>query len=311
MARYELGVGILVVVAGGLLVFLALEAGAIRRFGANTIPVTAILPDVAGLSEGAAVSIAGVPVGRVDKLHVDFDKAELDISLDGDAGIRKDARVALRARSVLGEKYVEIIPESRDAPLLVAGDQLVADHDALEIDQLVTRLGPMLDAVDPESVKAVMASLSAAVKDDPERPKRMLADAEIALHNVAVATTQLPALIADAHATLKAVRDTTADAQPLLIKLDGTVTRLDTLVASVPPDQVPALIDEVTAAVKDGRAVLVKLDGATGQATELLNRANGITRGDVLQVTQEEGVYIRLFPRSKEKVMEREKQSGK
>lgn len=303
MARYELGVGILVVVAGALLAFLALEAGAIRRFGDDTITVTALLPDVAGLSEGAAVSVAGVPVGRVDRLRVDFDRAELDLALDADAGIRKDAKVALRARSVLGEKYVELIPQSRDAPLLAAGDQLTADRASLEIDQLVTQLGPMLDAVDPEAVKALMGSLNGAVTADPERPKRMLVDAEIALHNVVIATTALPALIADAHATLKVVRDTVTDARPLLSQLENTVVKLDDLVASVPPGQVPALIDEVTAAVKDGRAVLVKLDSASGGATTLLERVNGISREDILQVTQEEGVYIRLFPRAKEKVL--------
>ncbi len=303
MARYELGVGILVVVATGLLAFLALEAGAIRRLGDDSVAVTAVLPDVAGLSQGAAVSVAGVPVGRVDHLIVDFDKARLEISLDSDAGIRRDAKVALRARSVLGEKYVELIPQSHDAPLLVAGDELVADQGALEIDQLVTRLGPILDAVDPNDVKVIVASLTAAVQDDPERPKRMLADAEIALHNVAVASSQLPALIAEAHATLGAVRRTVDDAGPVLTRMDGAVARLDTLVASVPPDQVPMLLDEVTAAVKDGRAALVKVDAATGDVTQLLDRVNHITRADILQVTQEDGVYIRLFPRKKEKVL--------
>ncbi len=306
MARYEIGVGVLVVVAAGLLAFLALEAGAIRRLGDDSIAASAVLPDVAGLSEGAAVSIAGVPVGRVDRLVVDFDRAKLEISLDADAGVRRDAKVALRARSVLGEKYVEIIPVTRDAPLLVTGDELTADHGSLEIDQLVTRLGPILDAVDPADVALVVHSLTDAVKDDPERPKRMLADAEVALHNVAVASAQLPALIGEAHATLTAVRQTTAEARPVLARLDGAVARLDTLVASVPPSQVPALLDEVAAAVQDGRAILVRLDAATGDVTQLLDRVNGITRSDILQVTQEEGVYIRLFPRKKEKVLNRE-----
>jgi len=305
VARYELGVGILVVAAGGLLAFLALQAGAIRRLGDDSIAVTAVLPDVAGLSEGAAVSIAGVPIGRVDHLVVDFDSAKLEISLDADAGVRRDAKVALRARSVLGEKYIELIPQTRDAPLLVAGDELTAGHGSLEIDQLVTRLGPMLDAVDPADLALVVRSLTEAVKDDPERPKRMLADAEIALHNVAVASAQLPALIGEAHATLATVRQTTADVRPVLSRVDGAVARLDALVASVPPEQVPALLDEVTNAVKDGRAILVKLDAATGEVTQLLERVNGITRSDILQVTQEEGVYIRLFPRKKEKVLDR------
>jgi phospholipid/cholesterol/gamma-HCH transport system substrate-binding protein len=303
MARHEIGVGVLVIVAGGLLTFLALEAGAIRRLGDESIHVSAIMPDVAGLSEGAAVSVAGVPIGRVDKMLVDFDRAKLQISLDLDAGIRSDAKVALRARSVLGEKYVEIVPQTRDAPLLADGGVLTADVQSLEIDQLVTRMGPLLDAVDPEAVRGLIASMQGAVADDPERPKRMLADAETVMHNLAVASAELPALVSEAHATLKSVRQTADEARPILQRMDGTVARLDSLVASVPPTQVPALLDEIAAALKDGRAMLVKLDAATGGVTQLLDKANGITRSDVLQVTQEEGVYIRLFPRKKEKVL--------
>jgi phospholipid/cholesterol/gamma-HCH transport system substrate-binding protein len=303
MARHEIGVGVLVIVAGGLLTFLALEAGAIRRLGDESIHVSAIMPDVAGLSEGAAVSVAGVPIGRVDKMLVDFDRAKLQISLDLDAGIRSDAKVALRARSVLGEKYVEIVPQTRDAPLLADGGVLTADVQSLEIDQLVTRMGPLLDAVDPEAVRGLIASMQGAVADDPERPKRMLVDAETVMHNLAVASAELPALVSEAHATLKSVRQTADEARPILQRMDGTVARLDSLVASVPPTQVPALLDEIAAALKDGRAMLVKLDAATGGVTQLLDKANGITRSDVLQVTQEEGVYIRLFPRKKEKVL--------
>jgi virulence factor Mce-like protein len=304
MARHEIGVGVLVVVAGGLLTFLALEAGAIRRLGDDSIHVSAIMPDVAGLSEGAAVSVAGVPIGRVDKMLVDFDVAKLQISLDVDAGIRSDAKVALRARSVLGEKYIEIIPQTRDAPLLADGGVLTADSQSLEIDQLVSRMGPLLDAVDPAAVRGLVQSVQGAVADDPDRPKRLLADAETAMHNLAVASNELPALVSEAHATLKTVRQTAEDARPILQRMDSTVARLDTLLESVPPTQLPALLDEVAAAVKDGRAMLVKLDAATGGVTELLDKANGITRSDVLQVTQEEGVYIRLFPRKKDKLLQ-------
>ena len=303
MARHEIGVGLLVIVAGGVLTFLALQAGAIRRLGDDSIQVSAIMPDVAGLSEGAAVSVAGVPIGRVDKMLVDFDVAKLQISIDVDAGIRSDAKVALRARSVLGEKYIEIIPQTRDAPLLAEDGVLTADTASLEIDQLVTRMGPLLDAVDPEAVRGLIASLRGAVADDPERPKRMLVDAETALHNLSVASEGLPALVSEARSTLKTVRQTADDARPVIQRMDATVARLDLLVGSVPPEQIVALLDEVAAAVRDGRATLVKLDSATGGVTQLLDKVNGITRSDVLEVTQEEGVYIRLFPRKKEKVL--------
>lgn len=299
--RYEVGVGILVVAASAVLGFMALQVGAISGFR-DTVRVTARLPDAAGLAEGAVVSVAGVQVGRVDRLGVDFDHAVAEVSIDAAAGIRKDVKVAIRARSMLGEKYLELTPVSRDAPLLADGDVLVEEHGQVEIDEMVTRVGPLLDAVDPADVRVLLRALVDAAKDDPERVKRMLADAEVAVHQVRVASEALPALVADTRGTLASVRRAADAARPALDRVDGAVARLDTLLAAVPPEQVPDLLDEVEAAVKDGRAVLTRLDGSSTDLAELLHKANSIDRMDMLRITQEEGVLIRLRPRKREDV---------
>lgn len=301
--RHEVGVGCLVLVAAGLLAFMALQVGAIRGPG-ETVEVAVLLDDAAGLSTGAVVSIAGVPVGRVEALEVDFDKARATVSLDADAQVRTDATVVMRARSVLGEKYLEIVPESRDAPLLRDGDTVTKTVGSLEIDQLVTRLGPLLDALDPDTLRKVGAALSTSLEEDPERPARMLADAERALKNAADASEDFPALVDDARATLGDARTTLASvertsdqARPVLARADGTVQRLDALVASVPPEDVPALLDEVRAAVKEGRAVISRVDGGAADAAEILAELNGITEEDVRYWAREEGVLIRMKPK--------------
>ncbi|MFN7144950.1 MAG: MlaD family protein [Myxococcota bacterium] len=301
--RHEVGVGCLVIVAAGLLAFMALQVGAIRGPG-ETVDVDVLLDDAAGLSEGAVVSIAGVTVGRVEALEVDFDKARATLSLDAGAQVRTDATVVMRARSVLGEKYLEIVPESRDAPLLKDGDTLTKTVGSLEIDQLVTRLGPLLDALDPETLRKVGAAISTSLAEDPERPARMLADAERALKHTADASEGFPALVDDARATLGDARSTLASvektsdaARPVLARADGTVQRLDALVASVPPQDVPALLDELRAAVKEGRAVLSRVDGGAADASAILAKLNGITTEDLAYWAREEGVLIRLKPK--------------
>ncbi len=296
--KYEAGVGCLVVVAAGLLAFMALQVGAIRGLGEH-VEATVVLDDAAGLSTGAVVSIAGVSVGRVSSLVVDFDRARATISLDADAQVRTDATVVMRARSVLGEKYLEIVPESRDAPLLKDGDTLTRTQGMVEIDQIVTRMAPLVDALDPEALRAVGASLSQALAADPDRPARMLADAERALHNTANASDELPALVTDARTTLASVKKTSDAARPVLARTDGAVERLDTLIASVPADEIPALLTDLRAAVKEGRAVITRLDGSAVDMAEVLAKVNGITSEDLSYWAREEGVLIRLVPRGK------------
>lgn len=304
--RYEIGVGLLVIGAVGLLAYMALQVGVLRGLATDSIEVTAIMDNVAGLNEGAAVSIAGVPIGRVEHLEADFDHAKITMGIDTRAQVRKDVLVMMRARSVLGEKYLEIVPASRDAPLLVSGDILTNTRSAVEIDQLVTQLGPVVDAIDPETLQRVVQSLADALNEDPERPKRMLADAEHALHNLALLSDDLPALLADSRGTLASVKRTSDAARPVLARADTMVARMDDLVASVPPERLPALLEEVEGAIKEGRAVIVKLDEGTGQVNELLNKANAITHEDILRITQEQGVLIRLRSRKAVDVLEEE-----
>lgn len=295
-ARYEVGVGCLVVVAAGLLAYMALQVGAISG-PRDTVTVKAILPDAAGLSDGAVVSIAGVQVGRVESLRVDFDHAEATITLYREAEVRKDASIATRARSVLGEKYLEVTPLTRDAALLVDGDTLVDPRGQIEIDEMVTDLGPLIAAIDPAVLRDLTAALADALRADPERPKRMLADAERLLHNAAEASEALPGLVGDTRDTLASIRRTSDEARPVVARLDGTVLRLDTLLAAVPPEQIPAILTELEAAVKDGRVVIQHLDGSTANLNDLLAKANAITGDDIERLTREDGVLIRLFPK--------------
>ena len=290
--RYEIGVGCLVVVAIGLLAFMALQVGAIAGMG-DRVVIDVRMPDAAGLSEGAVVSIAGVQVGRVESLAVDFDHARATVSLDEEAQVRKDARLAVRARSVLGEKYLEVTPVTHDAALLADGDVVDVTGGQLEIDEMVSRMGPLLEAVDPEAIRQI----GLAITSDPERLDRMLDDAELALHNAALASAELPTMVYEARETLASVKRTSEQARPLLTKLDGTAQRLDELVRSIPPDQVPALLTELSAAVKEGRAIVQNLDGTTSDLNELLAKANGITEEDVETFAREKGVLIRLWPR--------------
>jgi len=300
--RYELGVGVLVLGAFALLAFLALQVGAIRGFR-DAVRVSASLPDAAGLAVGGVVSIAGVQVGRVEALTVEFDHARVDLELDRSAQVRRDAVLHVRARSLLGEKYLELQPVSTTAPLLEDGDSLADARGQLEIDEMVGQIGPLLAAVDAEALRQAVTALTAAVNEDPARAGRMLADGERALHNLAVASEELPALIADGRETLAAVRQVADDARPLISELDGVTRRLDTLVASVPPEQVPALLAELELAVKDGRAVLVKLDRATGGLQTLVDKGNSFTRADWLRITQEDGVLVRLRPRDVDEIL--------
>ncbi len=301
--RHEVGVGVLLVVATGLLGYMAIQVGAIRGTG-PTIELDAVLPDAAGLSEGAVVAIAGVQVGRVTTLAVDHDHARAHLSVDASANVRTDVRIAVRARSVLGEKYLELRPQSKDAPLLASGATLIDSAGQVEIDEMVTEMGPLLRAIDPKAVEA----LGKALTDDPDRPARMLADVEKALHNVALASDELPALIQSTKSTLAEVESTATRARTTLDRAEATLDRVDKAADAVDPAKIERLVDDAGGAMADARQAarhadetLGRIDGAVADGRKMLAGWSELDWETLRRVAQESGVYVRLSPVDKRK----------
>lgn len=116
---------LVVLVLTGLLIW-KIEA---LRFGHGTPRhITVEFADVTGLDEKSLVRLAGVPVGRVSRMHLDKGgKAIVEIALDGDVELRQGASGSIASRGLLGEKYVELVPGPIGAPALPDGTRLYGD----------------------------------------------------------------------------------------------------------------------------------------------------------------------------------------
>ena len=194
--KHELAVGALLLVALVILAYLAVQVGAFR-VRAGTYRVQAVFGNAGGVVEGAVVSVAGVDVGSVDRLWVQDSEAWMELVIDEDLELPRDTRAAIRARSVLGEKYVQLLPGAAQGSLLAHGDRIVTTQGQVEIDEMVNAMGPLVSAVEPEQMAAAVAAFSQALADDPARVERMLDDSEVALHNLRVASEQAPALVSE------------------------------------------------------------------------------------------------------------------
>lgn len=272
---------------------MAVRVGAVQGPG-KYLHVTTYLESAAGLNNSAVISVAGVQVGRVESLSVDFNRAKIILSIDESANIRTDATVVLRARSVLGEKYIELVPHQRDTPLLKEGDELTDTQSALEIDQMVTRLGPLIGALDPESLKKVGASFSAAIEADPDRPARMLIDTEILLHSSAVAAEQLPDLIREARGSLKSVQRTADEARPVLHDIDQTVLALRQRIDEIPPEQLAGILKDVEATAASAQHTMAVLDQHSAEIEKVLSNLQDIDKWELRRLLREEGILVRL-----------------
>jgi phospholipid/cholesterol/gamma-HCH transport system substrate-binding protein len=293
--KQEIGVGVLVLVAFGLLAFMSIKVGALRNVG-QELEVQVLLGDAAGLSDGAAVRIAGVQVGQIQQMDVEHDQARITMAIAKSAGVRDDVKIQVRARSILGEKYLEITPVSKDAPLLAEGATLEVTSPQTEIDELVNSLGPLIRAIDADAVNVAMGRLTAALEDDPDRVVRMFRDVETILSNSAKASGSLEGLMSETRSTLSSVRQISAESRPMIQRSSAIVTKVDTAT-----DKLPQITEDIQVAVSDTRKMIAdshkliqRLESSAETLETIFENLSEIDRWELRRLLREEGILVRF-----------------
>lgn len=293
--RNEIGVGVLVVGAGLLLAWMAIKIGGTAGLR-DAVHVEAVFEDVTGLQEGAAVSVAGVEVGRVQKLRVEGDRALVALAIDPAAGIREDVEVRVRARSLLGEKYIDLNPTGSEAPLLKEGARLSSTTSQVEITDMVTELAPALRGLDAEQLNRVLDALAGAVESDPQRPQRMLEDAEETLENLRAASEQAPDAVGEARAAIAEVRGAVARTGPILERADRVLRDIEAVSGEAPAvaEKLPGMVEDAEVTLEEVRAIAEALGDDTEKLERILSNLEEIDKWELRRLLREEGILVRM-----------------
>ncbi|MBC7543677.1 MAG: MCE family protein [Candidatus Sericytochromatia bacterium] len=196
----EVALGLFILASAGLLGYMSLAVGGLRL--GHGRHVSAEFGNAAGLVKDAAVMIAGVEVGKIESLTVKHDKALVKIFLRDEASVRQDVIAAIRAKSLLGEKYLELRPQSESAPMLEDGGTIVKTEFPLEMDQLVNSARPLIAAIDPKDMTKLVKTVTKIVdkfdadKLDMNKLAQIIDDGSILVAKARVLATD-PQLAAD------------------------------------------------------------------------------------------------------------------
>jgi phospholipid/cholesterol/gamma-HCH transport system substrate-binding protein len=115
--RTELIVGIFVVAGVICLGYLAIRLGKVEILGNQGYIVYADFASVAGLKPGDSVEIAGVKIGRVERISLAEDRARLALRIDDELKLPEDTIASVRSRGLIGDKFVLLSPGASDKPL--------------------------------------------------------------------------------------------------------------------------------------------------------------------------------------------------
>ena len=137
-SNIELSVGAFVLLGIAAIVWFAIQAGAGMAIG-GSYEVNARFTNVGGLRPGNQVFIAGVPVGRVEKIDLNSQYAAIvRMNVREDVHLPSDTIASVKTSGLIGDKFIALAPGA-DSRNLAPGGMITDTESAMDLESLISR----------------------------------------------------------------------------------------------------------------------------------------------------------------------------
>ncbi len=135
----EFIVGLFILSGIAAILYLSIIISGVSGFGKDGYQLMAKFENSSGLKKGAVIEIAGVKVGQVKSIALDFETQESLVWLQVDRGveIQDDAVASIRTAGIIGDKFVKISTGGGDP--LSDGDEIIETEPSISIEELVSK----------------------------------------------------------------------------------------------------------------------------------------------------------------------------
>lgn len=230
------------------------------------------MSDASGLYPGSDVLIAGSKAGTVDKLTLRGDTVWVEVSIDpAHAPVRSDASVILRPKSLLGEKYLDLLP-GRSGFELDSGASIPATKVSLSTD-----LQDVINTFDQptrDKLQTVLVELGGGVAGQGQATNETIRVGTSDMNQLTDIANTLKARDAELEKILQALDDVLSalaqsDRQRQLGELIANTQTLITNLANQDAELKRALAETNSALNRTGNA----LDGTQGNLADIIRTA--------------------------------------
>jgi phospholipid/cholesterol/gamma-HCH transport system substrate-binding protein len=182
---------------------LAVVAGLIlAAFNAQNLPIIgggdvyhAAFKEAGGLKANDEVRIAGVRVGKVEKVELDGDHVEVTFRIEDAADFGKDTRADIKVKTLLGAMYLALEPAGSGQ--LSAGAEIPIDHTSSPYDvvKAFSGLAETSDRIDTDQLARSLTTLADLTRNTPEEFRSALDGVSRLSTNIAAKNTQIGTLL--------------------------------------------------------------------------------------------------------------------
>lgn len=240
--------------------------------------------NVQELKPGDRVKMAGVEVGRVEKIQLDGTKAKITMKMKRDAEVKTDSVATIKFTGLMGQNYVSIefgsegAPQATDGAILATKEQPDLSLMMAKIDDVATGVQNMTKSFSGLKLDEFLGPFIDFMKDNRAPLTATISNINSVTHQVASGQGTVGKLIYDdalytsalntvtnLEATLTDARATIADARSIVEQVNagqGTAGKL------IKDD---TLYKETTASMTNLKEILQKINQGQGSVGKLVN----------------------------------------
>jgi len=141
MVKLEMTVGVFMLIGILCLGYISIKLGKMEIIGGDYYTVSAGFDSVSGLKPGARVEVAGVEIGKVDRILLDSksnDKAVTYLKIKTGVKVTDDVIASVRTSGIIGDKFIKLSQGGSDH-YLKNNDTIHETESAIDIEELVAK----------------------------------------------------------------------------------------------------------------------------------------------------------------------------
>jgi phospholipid/cholesterol/gamma-HCH transport system substrate-binding protein len=279
----ETKLGIFVVLAVFAAIFIVETLGGVDFFHRG-YQISALFDTVQDLKVGDSVKMAGVEIGRVEKITLADDKVRVTMKLNHDAVVKTDSKAVIKFTGLMGQNFVAVKFGSPGAPAAVEGAVLDTEEQPDlsvimdKLDKAAAGIQKLGDSFTGDKIDNLLGPLTDFVKQNSAPITATIANVKNISSQISAGQGTIGKLIYEdalynsALSTVTNLQDTVTEVRGAITQVRGVINGISsgqgTLGKLVTDD---ALYNATTASMTNLNQVLQKVNQGQGTLGKLVN----------------------------------------
>ncbi|MDD5138698.1 MAG: MlaD family protein [Verrucomicrobiales bacterium] len=270
----RLGIFVVLAVFAAILVIEMLGGLESLRTGYH---VSALFDTVQELKVGDTVKMAGVEIGRVEKIVFDNNKVKVTMKLHSDANVKTDSQAVIKFAGLMGQNFVSVNFGSPDAPKAVDGSVIASEEQPdlsaimAKLDKAAAGIQNLTKSFSGDTINNLLGPLTDLIKQNSAHISATLSNMESISGQIASGQGTVGKVIYD-QALYNSALDTVTNLQDTIGQVRGVVDGISSgkgTIGKLVNDD--ALYNSTQASMTNLNQILFKINHGEGTIGKLVN----------------------------------------